>query len=218
MTCRECLSAIAVADLSELGAGSTIHAHCADCRECARVATEVLESTRRLSSALAGISSRLDPAAIMNVAVSEAIRAERARSVRLVLWSAVLACAITLVVVLGMMGPAARSAIVHTGFGIAEKPETRTIALRCLSPTYASALLRPLFRGQGSVAEPAPGGAAALTVRGSHEELVAAELVLRRLDGSDGEASTICSPRGSVIRSSDPPTRGPTIRPPDRAP
>jgi hypothetical protein len=179
LTCLECLSSVATADVFELTTATAVTEHCRTCTDCAGVIDEVAREERRLADALDGTPPGVPaPVVALRAAAGAARRRRRARRLRIALGAvATLVAPLGAVLLLG--GQAGSSAAM----------ETRNVELRCLAPAHAAVLVPPALPREvlrGISLQVAPHGLPVIAVSGSARDLATAERVIARIDARWG--------------------------------
>lgn len=205
MTCTECLSSVATADVLELTTSAAVAEHCRTCGDCAGVIDEVAREERRMADTLDGLPPGVPAQVVALRAVAGAARGRRrSRRVRIALAAVAAAAAPLLAVVLlrdatGGQSPAA--------------VRTRNVELQCLSPVHAAVLVPPALPrelARGIRISVSPHDLPILTVSGTPRDLAAAEQVIARIDARWGaERSEYCAvPPRQVAPGASVPAQG----------
>ena len=165
MTCEDCLSALATASLRDMAPDSAVMQHCAACPDCARLTTTLREREYEAATILNSLPPMSNPLTVADTAVRVAQRRRIGRVVVMMTGAALVATiwitAATLVIPALNRGDAR----------IASALRTETMELSCLSPQQAADIINPYVRRRGSTYYLPSSGIAAITVRGTPDEL-----------------------------------------------
>lgn len=192
MTCTECLSLVATADVTELTTADMITEHCRTCADCANVIAAVADEATRLGDMLDGTLPGV-PAHVVALRAVAGAAAGRRRAGQLLhtaLGTVAVLAALLMVFVLLRLFPADAGSM-----------EVRNVALHCLAPEQVLALARPQLPPRVTVSVgPAP-RAPVLTLRGPRADLATAERLIARLDARWGaEWSSYCTAPSNLPR------------------
>ena len=132
MTCTECLTLVATADVAELTAEAAIVEHCRTCADCAQVVDAVAAESQRLADLLDGTLPGVPAQVVALRAVAGATRGRRRAWQRRtsVIVAGVLAAPLAGIFLARMLAPS----------GI---PTVQNVELQCLAPAQAAELARP---------------------------------------------------------------------------
>ena len=165
MTCEDCLSALATASLREMTPDSAVMQHCATCPDCARLTTTLREKEYEAATVLNTLSPMSNPLEVAETAVRVAQRRRMGRVV-------VMATGAALVATIWIVGATMLIPLFedgHTSTGSTLR--TETIALSCLTTRQTADIINPYVRSRGSTYYLPSTGIAAITVRGTADEL-----------------------------------------------
>jgi hypothetical protein len=158
-SCAECLTALATSRLADFSAQTELVAHCSQCSACAEALSDFQLAERKLAFTLAEL--RPLPPAVM--VASEAIAgSERLRRRTAARWFRR---------ALAFAGAALLSSYLYEEVWQKQWPVTvtETIALQCMTPEAATAVVTPYLRSGGPAVYSVP-GAKAITIRGIEGE------------------------------------------------
>ncbi|HEU4632186.1 MAG TPA: hypothetical protein VFS08_20715 [Gemmatimonadaceae bacterium] len=211
MTCAECLSLVATADMTELTAATAVTEHCRGCADCASVVDEVAEETRRLADALDGTLPGVPSHVVALRAIAGAARGRRRTGRRRIALGAVALTAAPLLAafVLRVLPVGATSVAV------------RTVELHCLAPEQALELAGPSLPPRVQVTTRPALHLPVLTLRGPRPDIAAAEQLLTQLDARwSAERSAHCAsaPAPDAPATSAPATSAPATNAPASVP
>jgi hypothetical protein len=180
MTCDDCLTLLATADLDEVETSAPVRAHCTTCEQCARVVRLVAEEERALGLAL---DATMSPVPASVTAATASARARRRRTARVVMAGFAVVLLVTLWVLWArFIVPSMRT----TAHVIAGDQITETLTLRCLTPEQAGDLISPYVRSNGSAYYQGKAPLRVITVRASRAELTRVHGLLEQFDGRPG--------------------------------
>ena len=165
MTCEDCLSALATASLRDMTPDSAVMQHCATCPDCARLTTTLREKEYEAATVLNSLPPLSNPLTVAENAVRVAQRRRMGRVVFMATGAALIAT--IWIVAATMLIPLFEDG--HTSTASALR--TETLALSCLSPQQAADIINPYVRRRGSTYYLPSSGIAAITVRGTPDEL-----------------------------------------------
>jgi hypothetical protein len=158
--------------------------HCAGCRDCGPLATQLRDREYEVASVLNSLPPMSNPISVAERAGSLA-RRRRVGKVAVFFSGAALVVTIW-------------TAIFFTGFGRAmmgidnsgvPRLRTETIPLKCLSPDQAADIINPYVRSHGSTYYIGSSGVAAITVRGTADELAKSHALIRQFES---DPQTMC--------------------------
>lgn len=205
MSCTDCLSLVATADLGELTTGAAVTEHCRTCADCASVVDAVAEEAQRLADTLDGTPPGIAAHVVALRAVAGASRNRRRRRQWRIAGVTVAATGTLLAaLMLSRMGPGPNTY------------ETRTVELQCLAPEQAAELARGSLPAATSVSFRPSIHLPILTVRGTPRDLATAEQVIARIDARWGaERSAYCAsmPNGMAPHEMEPGVAAPAPAP-----
>ncbi len=165
MTCQECLDALSTESLREMTPDSALMKHCATCPDCARLTTMLRDKEYETATVLNGLPSMSNPLTVSETAVRIAHRRRIGRIA--VMFSGAALAATVAIVGATIVVPA-----LNEGDAVKRSTlATETMPLSCLSPQQAADIINPYVRSRGSVYYIPSSGIAAITVRGTREEL-----------------------------------------------
>ena len=165
MTCAEVLATLSTASLREMTSDSAVMAHCGTCPDCARVTTMVREKEYEAATVLNGLSPMSNPIAVAEQSV---ITSKRRGVGRVAVMISGTALVVTIWIAASLtVIPALNHADARRSSGL----RTETVPLTCLSPQQAADIINPYVRSHGSTYYIPTTGIAAITVRGTAEEL-----------------------------------------------
>ncbi|MFL5500277.1 MAG: hypothetical protein ACJ79Q_03500 [Gemmatimonadaceae bacterium] len=183
MRCQEALSELATASLRDMQPDSEVMQHCSGCPDCGPLATQLRDREYRAASLLNSLPPMSNPISVAERAGSLA-RRRRIGKVAVFVSGAALVLTIWTAVFLTGFGRQVMG-IDHSG---APRLRTETIALKCLSPEQAADIINPYVRSHGSTYYIGSSGVAAITVRGTADELAKSHALIRQFE-SDPQAS-----------------------------
>lgn len=191
MTCEDCLSALATASLREMTPDSAVMQHCATCPDCARLTTTLREKEYEAATVLNTLPPMSNPLEVAETALRVAQR-RRVGNVVVMLSGAALAATIwitaaTLVIPALNRGDAIRASALRT----------ETMQLSCLSPQQAADIINPYVRKRGSTYYLPSSGIAAITVRGTPDELAKSRDLIAHFERDPSAACHV--PEGSLL-------------------
>jgi hypothetical protein len=195
MNCRECLEELATRSLRELPSDSPLMQHCATCPDCAGLATALREREYDAASVLNNLPPLSSPVAVAGTAMGMSNRRRVGRVV--VMLSGIAGAIIIWIVGATMVVPAMFRAGV-----LAPSParlHTETIRLACLSPVQAADIINPYVRSHGSTYYMPTSGLAAITVRGTSEEVAKSRMLIAEFE-NDAKAGCDVSLAGQLAR------------------
>jgi len=166
MTCQECLSELATGSLRELRAASAVMAHCATCPDCGPLATALREREYDAATLLNNLRPMSNP---ITVAERAGELARRRRVGKVAVFASGVALVLTFWAALFTTG-LGRGLMGLDGSG-ASRLSTEIIPLSCLSPQQAADIINPFVRSHGSTYYIGHSGVAAITVRGTADEI-----------------------------------------------
>jgi hypothetical protein len=183
MRCQQALSELATGSLRELRPESELMQHCASCPDCGPLATALRDREYNGASVLNNLPPMSSPIAVAKRS-GELARRRRIGKVAVFVSGAALVATIWSAVFLTGFG---RAMVGIDGSG-ASRLRTETIALKCLSPEQAADIINPYVRSHGSNYYIGNSGVAAITVRGTADELARSRDLIRQFE-SDPQAS-----------------------------
>ena len=175
ITCKECLSAVLVADYADMDPGSAVGRHCATCPDCRRVVAQVRERERSVASALGDVRMSALPSVVAN----EALVASRRRVARR--WRRFLIAALAATASFGLVREVIPLLRRSGAIAPAASMMTTTIPLKCITPKQASELATPYLRSGQPAVYPAA-DLAAVTIRGARNEVEQARIAIEDFD------------------------------------
>ena len=190
MNCNECLAALETESLREMTPESPVLQHCATCPDCARLTTTLRDKEYETATILNSLPPMSNPLTVAENAVSTAKRRRLGR-VAVTISGAALAVTVFLVAMTVVI-PAFQD-----GGGRAVRLRTETIGLTCLSPQQAGDIINPYVRSQSSNYFVSSSGIAAITVRGTAEELAKSRELIREFEN---DPSAACRAPMTIIK------------------
>ncbi|MDQ6770029.1 MAG: hypothetical protein M3Z54_08580 [Gemmatimonadota bacterium] len=165
MNCAEVLTALSTASLRDMASDSAVMVHCDTCPDCACVTTMLRDKEYEAATILNGLPPMSNPIAVAEQSMLTARRRSMGRVAVLITGGALaatiwIAAALTIIPALNV-ADARRMPILHT----------ETMQLTCLSPQQAADIINPYVRSHGSIYYLPSSGIAAITVRGTSQEL-----------------------------------------------
>lgn len=190
MTCEECLLALETESLREMAVDSPVMQHCASCPDCARVTTMLRDREYETATILNSLPPMSNPLTVAAAAVSTAQRRRVGQFV--VMISGLVGAAIIWIVAATMIIPALtrgdlmnaerRAAAASGGL------RTETMQLSCLSPQQAGDIIQPYLHSRSSLYFAPTSGIAAITVRGTPDELAKARNLIMEFENAPSAA------------------------------
>jgi len=165
MTCEECLSALATASLREMTPDSAVMEHCARCPDCAHITTVLRDKEYETATILNSVLPMSNPLTVAETAVRISHR-RRIGRVLVMLSGAALVATIWIVAATLLIPALNRGDVLR-----ASTLRTETMPLSCLTPKQAADIINPYVRKRGSTFYLPSTGIAAITVRGTPDEL-----------------------------------------------
>jgi hypothetical protein len=197
MTCKECLAALETESLREMTPDSPVMQHCARCADCARVTTMLREKEYETATVLNTLPPMSNPLTVAETGVRTAKRRRVGR----------IAVMISGVALVGVIWIAAATIAIPAFTGdrkARSSVRTERILLMCMSGQEAGKLIHPYFQSKYSRYYFSSGENAAMTMRGTPEELAKARDLLRAFEqGRDVDPRLgyiVCRSGGSVSR------------------
>jgi hypothetical protein len=188
MTCEECLSALETESLRDMTADSAVMQHCATCPDCARVTTMVRDREYETATILNSLPPMSNP---LLVAETAGLTAHRRRvGGFVVMGSAIVGAVIIWIVGATMVIPALQRTEVIGGTPPGTL-RTETMNLSCLSPQQAADIINPYVRSHDSRYYIPGSGIAAITVRGTPDELAKSRNLIREFERNPNAACRI---------------------------
>ena len=191
MTCADCLSALATESLREISADSPVMQHCATCPDCARLTTMLRDREYEAASVLNALPPMSNPITVAENAVGIARRRRLGGVVVMITGGALVA---TIWITAATI---AIPALNRGDLRNASMLRTETIQLSCLSPAQASDIINPYVRHRGSTFYIPSSGIAAITVRGTPDELAKSRDLIREFEK---DPSAACQLPMTVIK------------------
>ena len=183
MTCEQCLSALETESLRDMTADSAVMQHCATCPDCARVTTMVRDKEYETATILNSLPPMSNP---LLVAETAGLTAHRRRVGSFVVTGSAIAGAIIIWIVSAtMVIPALQRTEVIGGPATLR---TETMNLSCLSPQQAADIIDPYVRSNRSRYYIPASGIAAITVRGTPDELAKSRTLIHKFENDPSAA------------------------------
>ncbi len=203
MTCEECLSALAIESLREMGPDSPVTQHCATCPECTRVTTMLRDREYETATVLNSLPPMSNPVTVAEEAIVTG-RRRRVGQFAVMLTGAALVIT-TWIAAATTIIPALNRA----DAGLAMTPHTETIQLRCLSPKQAGDIIQPYIRSDASAYYLPSSGISAITVRATPRELAISRRLIEEFEENPGAACRVPGLVGQPVLAGPPATTGP---------
>ena len=196
MNCTEVLATLSTASLRDMAPDSAVMVHCNTCPDCARVTTLLRDREYEAATLLNGLPPMSNPIAVAEESV---ITSHRRRLGRV----AVIASGAALLVTIWI----AASLTIIPALNVADarhllRVSTETMTLTCLSPQQAGDIINPYVRSNGSTYYMHTTGIAAITVRGTREELAKARNLIHDFESDPKAACHV--PAGSLLNKDQP--------------
>ena len=211
MTCADCLSALATESLREISADSPVMQHCASCPDCARVTTMLRDREYEAASVLNALPPMSNPITVAENAVGMARRRRLGGVVVMITGGALVATIWIAAATIAI--PALNRGDLRNASAL----RTETIQLSCLSPAQASDIINPYVRHRGSTFYIPSSGIAAITVRGTPEELAKSRDLIREFEKDPSAACqlpmTVIKIRDQMLGAQDQAGTGPVTTP-----
>ncbi|MDQ6690131.1 MAG: hypothetical protein M3Z18_06440 [Gemmatimonadota bacterium] len=198
MNCAEVLTALSTASLRDMAPDSAVMVHCDTCPDCARVTTILRDKEYEAATILNGLPPMSNPIAVAEQSMLTGRRRTMGRVAVLITGGALvatiwIAASLTIIPALNL-ADARRVPILHT----------ETMQLTCLSPQQAADIINPYVRSHGSIYYLPSSGIAAITVRGTSQELSKSRDLIHDFES---DPSAACH----LLATTKPPTRLPRI-------
>jgi hypothetical protein len=192
MTCENCLSALATASLREMTPDSAVMQHCATCPDCARLTTTLREKEYEAATVLNTLPPMSNPLEVAETAVRVAQRRRMGRV-------AVMATGAALVATIWIVSATMLIPLFEDGHASTSSTlRTETIALSCLTATQAADIINPYVRSRGSTYYLPSTGIAAITVRGTADELAKSKDLIAHFERDPSAACHVT--QGSLLK------------------
>jgi type II secretory pathway component GspD/PulD (secretin) len=185
MTCEDCLSALATESLRELSPDSAVMLHCATCPDCSRLTTTLREKEYEAATVLNGLPPMSSPLTVAETAVRIAQR-RRVGRVVVMLSGAALVATIWIASAMTIIPALNRADLRSAG-----AQRTETMQLTCLSAKQAADIINPYVRSHGSTYYIPSSGIAAITVRGTPDELAKSRNLIREFENDPSAACRV---------------------------
>jgi hypothetical protein len=182
MTCAQVLATLSTASLREMTPDSPVMAHCATCPDCAHATTLVREKEYEAASVLNGLPPLSNPIAVAEQAMTTSKRRRLGRVAVMISGTALavtiwIAASLTVIPALNRSDSSRLSAL-----------RTETMQLSCLSPKQAADIINPYVRSHGSMYFIPSSGLAAITVRGTSQELAKSRQLIHNFESDPSAA------------------------------
>ena len=182
MTCAECLSTLATASLRDITPDSPILAHCSTCPDCSRVTTLLRSREYDAANLLNSLPPMSNPITVAEASIDMA-RRRRLGRIAVMVSGAALAITIAVAAQLTVIPAMNRDEASHS-----TRLLTELIPLACLSPEQAAEIISPHLRSNGSVYYVPTSGIAAITVRGTRDEVAKSRELIDQFQYTNGAA------------------------------
>jgi hypothetical protein len=191
MNCNECLAALETESLREMTPDSPVLQHCATCPDCAQLTTLLRDKEYETATVLNSLPPMSNPLTVAEHAVNTAQRRRVGRV-------AVMLSGAALVVTLWFVGARIVYPAFEDGGARVTGQNTEIIPLTCLSPQQAADIINPYVRERGSMYFVPASGIAAITVRGTTEELAKSRALISEFEN---DPSAACRLPMTIINS-----------------
>jgi hypothetical protein len=185
MTCEDCLSALATESLRELSPDSAVMLHCATCPDCSRLTTTLREKEYEAATVLNSLPPMSSPLTVAETAVRIAQR-RRVGRVMVMLSGTALVATIWIASAMTIIPALNRADLRSAG-----AQRTETMQLTCLSAKQAADIINPYVRSHGSTYYIPSSGIAAITVRGTPDELAKSRNLIREFENDPSAACRV---------------------------
>jgi hypothetical protein len=192
MTCEDCLSALATASLREMTPDSAVMQHCATCPDCARVTTMLREKEYETATVLNTLPPMSNPLTVAENALGIA-RRRRLGGIVVMMTGAALVATIWIVAAT-LVIPALNRGDIRN----ASTLRTETMQLSCLTARQAADIINPYVRSRGSTYYLPSTGIAAITVRGTPDELAKSRDLIAHFERDPSAACNVTE--GSLLK------------------
>jgi hypothetical protein len=189
ISCTDCLTLVATADLAELTTATAITEHCRGCADCAGVVDAVTAEAQRLADLLDGTLPGVPAQVVALRAVARATGSRRRAWQRRAALAgvALVAGPLAAVALLRLVSPATPS--------VAMPSVARTVELACLAPQQAAELARPRLPADVLVVVPPALELPVLRLTGPERAVADAARLVAQIDARWGaERRADCRP------------------------